>query len=217
MAVIVALITIVFLGLARLGRGRSWRQKWPAFVGVPVVAAIAIGYLLPQQVAARFSEEDPTRLAIWRDTLHLIGAYPLFGCGLGAYEPGIIQFKTAGPGADLDQAHNDYLQYLAELGLVGFFIGLWPIAMVLRRLWNAWARPTDPHSGWLTLACAGSMLAIGLHSLVDFNLYVLPNMMVFAWVLGIAAYSGRSPRRSDPSLTNRLRVSATRGRSTPCP
>jgi len=44
-------------------------------------------------------------------------------------------------------------------------------------------------AGWgaLAIGCLASMIAMLLHSLVDFNMYVPANGMVFAWVAGIAS------------------------------
>ncbi len=39
---------------------------------------------------------------------------------------------------------------------------------------------------WLAIACMGSLAAIGLHSFVDFNLYIPANAMVLAWVAAVA-------------------------------
>jgi hypothetical protein len=42
---------------------------------------------------------------------------------------------------------------------------------------------------YVALACTGSFVAISLHSLVDFNLYIPSNAMLLAWIAGIAATS----------------------------
>jgi O-antigen ligase len=59
------------------------------------------------------------RLNIWADTFRLIEAYPVFGCGAGAYESAMHRYQTAAPLNTVDYAHNDYLQLLAELGIPG--------------------------------------------------------------------------------------------------
>jgi len=196
MGFVVALTSMSFVGLAAFARERPWRQIWPVLVAAPILAALAVVFLSPDALIARFADTDASRVPVWRDTLPLIAAYPVFGCGLGGYQSAFFKYKNSNPAFDQDYAHNDYLQYFAELGLVGFLIAGGPLAFLLVRLRTTWARPPNPDIGWLSLACAGSVLAIGLHSVVDFNLYVPANMFVFAWVLGIAAYSGRSNRKS---------------------
>jgi hypothetical protein len=43
------------------------------------------------------------------------------------------------------------------------------------------------------------MLAIGFHSLADFNLYIPANALVLAWLFGVADYVGA--RGQDPPFT----------------
>jgi O-antigen ligase len=95
----------------------------------------------------------------------------------------------------VDYAHNDYLQVLVEFGIVGFLAGL---VFLLRLLWKAIRAATYSYSvdgRYLAIACVGS-ITILLHSLVDFNMYVPANSMLFAWVAGLAAVHLRKSRRS---------------------
>ncbi len=106
---------------------RRWR--WVAPAGVLVGGLMLLGFLSPGEMVQRFAELAQTedissdgRVQIWKDTVKLIAAYPLTGCGLGAYERGLFAFKTVAPINTVDFAHNDYLQILAELGFPGFLL-----------------------------------------------------------------------------------------------
>ena len=55
-----------------------------------------------------------------------------------------------------------------------------------RRVMRTAAEAESSQARYVALACCGSLTAILLHSLVDFNLYVPANAMVVAWVLGLA-------------------------------
>jgi len=178
-----------------------WRRSMPSIVVALIVIAGFI--LLPTDpLIARFSEfartEDisaDTRAQIWRDTMGMIKAYLLFGCGWGAYESSFLQFKTVAPMHTIDYAHNDYLQVLVEFGIGGFLAGL---VFILRLLWKTIRAATYSYSideRYIAIGCIGSITAILLHSLVDFNMYVPANSMVFAWVAGLAAVNLRKSRR----------------------
>lgn len=162
------------------GIQRRSRARWLMAAGA-VVAAVAVlfVYLPPDQLIARFAElaatEDITadmRMEIWRETLGLIQAYRWTGSGAGTYEAAFYRFKTVAPLNTVDYAHNDYLQWLAELGVVGFGVWLLAAALVLQ---SAWRHP----------AAVGALAAMALHSVVDFNLYIPANAMAVAWVAGI--------------------------------
>jgi O-antigen ligase len=128
----------------------------------------------------------------------MIKSYLWFGCGWGAYESSFLQFKTVAPMHTVDYAHNDYLQVLVEFGIAGFLAGL---VFILRLLWKTIRAATYAYSvdeRYLAIACVGSITAILLHSLVDFNMYVPANSMLFAWVAGLAGVHLRRSRRSKP-------------------
>ena len=151
---------------------------------------LAFAFLAPGQLVLRFSEVSPEgRLGVWKNTLHLITAYPLFGTGLGGYESAFEKFKTSGFELVQDYAHNDYLQFFAELGLVGFLIGGTFLFLILAKSVRFSLRHPDPNVRWLALACTGALVAIFIHSAADFNLYVPANAMLLAWICGLAAGS----------------------------
>jgi O-antigen ligase len=157
------------------------------------------------------------RAQIWRDTVELIKAYPLTGSGLGTYESAFYPFKRVAPMNTVDYAHNDYMQVMAEMGLIGFAVGLFFIVRTMQRTLRGavYARSMDQR--YLAIGCIAAITGILLHSFVDFNMYVPANGYASAWVLGIAGLNlwqrapvsdRRSPksesereRRSEPSAT----------------
>ena len=105
---------------------------------------------------------------------------------MGAYEPAFYKYKNVAPMFTVDYAHNDYLQYLAELGVFGFGLGL----AVLGRCFYWMALGLDKNR--LVAGAWGAVAAMGLHSLVDFNLYIPANLLVMAWILGMGTAPGAS-------------------------
>jgi O-antigen ligase len=186
-----ALIAIVAL---------AWRlppRRVPLVAAAVAVGVVTLALLLPSaRLVTRFGDLEVygnDRSPVWHDTFQLIRTYPFFGCGLGAYGSAFLEFKHSSPALYQDYAHNDYLQYLAEMGVVGFALLILPLSAVLLRLY-AGILDRRPDMHWLSLACAGSALAIGLHSFVDFNFYVPANLFTFAWILGISASLGQQAR-----------------------
>jgi hypothetical protein len=169
-------------------RGRRW-------VGIGMVAALVLTsfvFLPPDRLIQRFAglvstdeltSEGRTHLLV--ETIPLVRAYPVFGCGLGGYETAFSRFKISGALVTDDFVHNDYLQLLAELGLVGFVIGATLAFSVVRMALRGAVKSSDPEARYFAAACVGALSAIGLHSLADFNLYIPANAMLLAWIAGM--------------------------------
>jgi len=187
-----ALFSILFLAVVSLSR--SWSRVTRIVFLALAAAAVVAGFLyLPTDaLIARFAalaetEEisADTRVQIWSDTIRMIRDYWLVGCGLGAFKSGLMPYRTAAPMNTVDFAHNDFLQLLAEFGVAGF---LWFAGLGLRAWANAlWAsqQPSE-RVRLLGIACCGSLAAITLHSLVDFNLYVPANALLVTWIAGVS-------------------------------
>jgi len=192
--------------LAVTTRLRTW-QKWLALASMAAFIIFVFLFLPPDELVGRFgglasNDSSEGRWPIWLDTLRLIAAYPVFGCGLGTYGTAFLKYQTSVVDRVFTFAHNDYLQLTAELGTAGFLL-LGAVALpVFTRAFRAATQPRDRDTRYLGLGCAGAFAAIGLHSLADFNLYIPANALVLAWISGIAASlplpldaAGRDPHR----------------------
>ena len=58
------------------------------------------------------------RAAAWRDGWDVVRDFPFFGTGLNTYSDAMLFYQQRNPGFHLAQAHNDYVQVLAEGGLL---------------------------------------------------------------------------------------------------
>ena len=117
---------------------------------------------------------------------------------MGGFKSAFRKFQTTETLFSVDFAHNDYLQFLAELGVIGFtMLAVFLGGIVWKTAGAAW-KEQDVDSRYLAIACAGSLIAILLHSIVDFNLQIPANAMVFSWVCGLSAglYFKARPVRS---------------------
>ncbi|PYR38988.1 MAG: hypothetical protein DMF89_27030 [Acidobacteria bacterium] len=186
------LASLLAIALLAPGSTTSRGRRWLIIVGLLAVGAVVFVFVPPDALVRQFGNmaTDDTgegRVPVARDTIRLIAAFPLFGSGLGTYYPAFLRYQTSALDYAVTNAHNDYLQALAELGLVGAAI---LAALLGGSVINAWraasSRPTRDVR-FLGLGCLGSFTALLVHSAADFNLYVPANAMAFAWVAGIAA------------------------------
>ncbi len=197
------LSTLAAAGLTALGLLGSRRtcdvdpRRW-WFGVVPIAIPLCIlMFLSTNEMTMRFADlaateliSKDTRMAIWNDTTRVIAAYKWTGCGLGAYEHCLYQFKTVAPTSTVDFAHNDFLQILSELGLPGGLlitaIGGW----ILRRILSVVLLMRGGKNWELAVGLLAGFLAIALHSLADFNLYIPANALALAWLGGVAVSPG---------------------------
>jgi O-antigen ligase len=111
--------------------------------------------------------------------LELAKDYPVFGAGGGTFYTAFPRYRGPELKAYFDFAHNDYIQFLAETGVVGLALaGSLPLfALVLAVL--ALARRRDPLARGFAFAVLMGVVSLGIHSTVDFNLQIPANALAF--------------------------------------
>jgi cell division protein FtsW (lipid II flippase) len=186
-------------------RAMQSRRRWLPWVNICVVCLgiLAAFLFLPNGLLIdRFADlprtegvSSNTRVQIWTDAVHLMGNYPLFGCGAGSFGSCFLRYKTVAPMVTIDYAHNDYIQVLCEFGMIGFAVGSVLIMRLVTLTIRQARRANSISERYLAIGCLGSIVAILLHSLVDFNMYVPANGLAFAWVLGMSTGSSSHSKK----------------------
>jgi O-antigen ligase len=127
------------------------------------------------------------RLQINLDGLRMFLKKPVMGWGLGSFPIVYPQFRSFYTNFFINQAHDDYLQLLVEMGLLGFATMIWFVIVVYRRAFRKIANWTSDVSGAVTLACALGFTGILVHSALDFNLQIPANAALFYVFCAVAA------------------------------
>lgn len=166
-----------------------------ALASLAVVAAALFATGIPDAFM-RMGDVDfeASRLLVWRDALRLIGFFPIFGCGIGAFAPAYWPYQRVVRFEYWPYAHNEYLQWLLEGGALGVILA----ALVLRRAWIAAPRVMRDVEARPALAGLAAALT---HALVDSSFRV-PANAAWAWLLLIClslAARGHRPRASSRS------------------
>jgi len=195
------------------------QQKKIWFIGIFVVAVLTyLAWLGVDPIMQRFSQTDITkeqRLIVWSTTLTASKDFWLTGSGLGTflnifplYAPASVQ------GGIYDHAHNDYLEFLLETGLGGVILLLCFTGLLL---WSACKSTFEGRSGIMLMAALSSAMSIAIHSIFDFNLHILSNLLLFGTVLGMVAalsdtddfHPARERRKEDRGIRRRARGTGT--------
>jgi O-antigen ligase len=167
-------------------------------VGIGVFMVIVIGLLVwigGAELSKRLATAGPghselssdIRAYINRDGFRMFLKRPVLGWGLGAFPIVYPQFRTFYTNFFVNEAHNDYLQLLVEMGLLGFATMVWFVVTLyitaIKKIGN-WAGEI---SGAVTLACLLGLSGILVHSAVDFNLQIPANAALFYVLCTVAA------------------------------
>ncbi len=117
------LITTVFIGtVAALGAMPSKNTKLIADYGEMTALSRAAKRTASIARNSEYTENSfSVRLVMWSATLRMIAHNPLTGVGAGAWEVDVPLYQSVGSQLETDfYAHNEYLQMVAEYGLVGW-------------------------------------------------------------------------------------------------
>jgi O-antigen ligase len=142
-----------------------------------------------ETLGQEYNLSGQNRISIWRDTLGLIRHHPLLGTGLGSFPVVYPSVQTSFLTLLVEHAHCDYLEAVSDLGFPGGIVVFgsifWVLAKTVRHYGNAEVHVDKA----VSLGCVGSITAILVHSLADFNLYIPANALVFTILLAVASSS----------------------------
>jgi O-antigen ligase len=179
---------LVSLAMLPLAFGRLRKAALP--VGLVLLVALGFADLRPIQQGFLTRGVQNSRLVLWGDVLPMVRSFPLFGTGMNAFGTAYPRHQHVLKSEWIGQAHNEYLQALTDTGLIGAVLFLTLLFSVLRGAWQtAAASPFD--AGVL-----GSLLALAVHNVVDFNWQIPANAATY---VALAALAHRqAARRLDP-------------------
>jgi O-antigen ligase len=167
-------------------------------IGIGVFLVIVVGLLIwvgGGELSKRIATVGPShpdlsgdvRRNINRDGLRMFLQKPVLGWGLGTFPVVYPQFRTFYTNFFVNQAHNDYLQLLVEMGLIGFGTMVWFLVTLYTRAIKKIGGWTGEITGAVALACVLGLSGILVHSAVDFNLQIPANAALFYVLCTIAA------------------------------
>lgn len=187
LAALAGLLLVLAMGILKTKR-RATVVIAIIVLALPAAYSVWIGLAPVTERFERLGQQADlgVRTGIWQDTLALIKDYPFLGSGLGTYRWFSVHYQTHLLGFYYEHAHNDYLEFAAEVGIpvtILLFGSLWILVIKLGRL-PVFARRNH---NVLAAGCAGSLAALLTHSLTDFNLQIPANAYIFAWIAGTAA------------------------------
>lgn len=189
---------------------RISRLVLPALILVPAILLVAYSPQLSGLGVTSFEDDGPTsRVGIATIGFEVLKDHVWLGGGLGAFEPlykvyedpETIGLKFA------NHAHNDYLQWAIETGLLGIILASVFLIWLFRNMFRVWRQGGD-RTTRMRRAAAAAVLVPVLHSIVDYPLRS-PSILMFASIcVVLMVLPNLSPpdRKSVPDRSKQLEL-----------
>ncbi|MFC3747364.1 O-antigen ligase family protein [Paenibacillus sp. GCM10012306] len=183
---------------------RRWSGLWIPLGSVLLVGVIAflfistsMKHILPANMETRleninFNQHSVLeRITFYKDAVKVMKDYPVLGAGGGGWAA-LYEHYQNNPYISF-QVHNFFLQYLIEVGILGFIIFMGFILYIFYKYILGYVKREKDEftNGFFYLIIALSIL---LHSLLDFNLsYAFMGILVFIGLAGMAVAMDSKP------------------------
>jgi O-antigen ligase len=175
---------VVLALLARTRRRHEGSTAWAiAFVALAAFAMIAwvgAGKAIERFSGTRASDVTLIRRAsMFRGAEHIFLDHPFKGIGLGALVSVYPQYETRYDRLVVDHVHNDYIEALAETGILGGLCGLAFLWLLFREARKSFTAEQGHFSRALHAGAITAVCGLLVHSFVDFNLHIPSNALLF--------------------------------------
>lgn len=152
---------------------------------------------VPQRALSTFDEQNPsvnTRLLMWKTTFNMIKDKPILGSGIGTFKMNYLfyqaEFLRKNPSyikysGKAGEAHNEYLQMWAELGIIGLGLFILIFYFFYKTIFNFFKSSKNIKDKTITLGLVMGITSFLIHSLFTFPLHVHALGVTFFALLGL--------------------------------
>ena len=167
-----------------------------AFSPCIALAAIVAAYVNLQPLLSRVEETLAVgaggRPRIWQETLRLIRDFWLTGTGLGSYQTAMLVYQQTDRAVFINQAHNQYLHFLAEGGVLLTAPAVMAVVAFIRLFRTRLAQDTSS-SVWLRIGGGAAILAVAVQGFWETGLRIPANGLLFAIAAAVAVHRPTGP------------------------
>jgi len=195
---------------ALLAANARWLMALAAVAALAGVVEIARNPAMRERVATLAHPDvsaHARRLSYWHACLRLWREHPVAGLGAGSFRHGYaLELAAVLPKADQAEfvhsysevhAHNDWLEMLAERGILGAGLFIWVVAAAVRCALRGLRRGAA--EARLAAGLCGGFVALGVHALFNLPLHVAPTLaLLWAGVGQAVALDAPSSGRARP-------------------
>ncbi len=134
------------------------------------------------------------RIHFWTVAAQIIKENPVIGAGLESFGVAYPKYDTWNGEFRVEQAHNDYLQTLADAGILGFLCIVGFIFLLFRKSLKTINEATDDFRRSVAVGSLAGCFGIIIHSFFDFPLRTNANTFFFLILVTLAVASINQPQ-----------------------
>jgi hypothetical protein len=165
------------------------RTRWISVAAFLLIAGAAFFWVQRQRGSPESDPGTAYRLLMWRDSIHMIGAHPVFGVGLDAVAGdwqrwNLEAYRRFGLHSHF---HSTPIQLAVECGVPALVAWIWLLAgyaVFLTRQQRLLA-DSDWFSRGLLLGAMGGLVAFVLTGFLQYNFGDAEAMVVFCFIMGL--------------------------------
>jgi len=139
---------------------------------------------------------NENRPSYWKDSLQAFKTFPLAGSGMGTFRHVYKRHQSTNLSRTVTHAHNDYIEFLVNGGLVGFFLFFSIPLVILWRCRSLFHKRRESYCRLIFIGALSGVVAILIHSLTDFNLQIGANGLYLFFLLGLVVSASHTRLRS---------------------
>ncbi len=129
---------------------------------------------------------DDNREEAWRQMYPLLSEALLLGRGYGSFYTLFPAYRDGSTHGYFDYAHQDYMQFLIEFGLIGTSCIALVVFIALLNSLKAQQRKSDHVYASAGFASMMAIISLAIHSWGDFNLYIPANALTLCVLIGLS-------------------------------
>ena len=134
-----------------------------------------------------------SRIDAWQDGWDVVRDFPVLGTGLNTYSPAMLLYQKRNPGFHMAQAHNDYLQLVAEGGVIVVLAAAGTVLLLISAMRRTLrAASIEARGYWVRTGCAVGLMAIAFQEIAEFSLQIPANAFLFCTLAALTVTPVRS-------------------------
>jgi O-antigen ligase len=183
---------VLFIPAVRLTQKNSVQKKIIVAIGISalVISLFILSSLPVVERITTLTQQDQasnisSRMRGWKGVVNEIKDNLFFGTGPNTFTEAYPAYQIPGSGYLIRYAHNDYLHFISETGILFIPVLLFTLIWFFRSGFQKLKSRSRQNKGFALGAMAG-IFAILIHSFSDFNLNIPANAFVFTIIAAIA-------------------------------